>query len=170
MPYRNQPINSNLLQSTKFMLNFARVPDMSFFCQSVALPGLNLSEVIQESPLSQIYRHGDKLQYDPLTITFLVDEYMNSWKNIHDWLRGMGKPTKFQEYKTVKTTLGLYSDATLTVLNGQNNPVMRFLYRNCFPTNLSSVQFSATDDGGQTITADATFRFDYFDIVPLHNP
>lgn len=169
MPYRNQPINSNLLQSTKFMLNFARIPDTTFFCQSVALPGLNLSEVIQETPFVTQYRHGDKLQYDPLTVTFLIDEYMNSWKNIHDWLRGMGK-IKFPEYKKLKTEFGIYSDASLTILSGKNNPVIRFSYFNCFPTSLSAVNFSATDDGGQTITADATFRFDYFDIIPLHNP
>ena len=169
-PYKNQPVNTNLLQSTKFMLNFVRVPDTNFFCQSVSMPGVNMSEAIQTNPFADIYRPGDKLQYEPLTVTFLIDEYLNSWKNIHDWMRGLTKPTKFAEYTKLKKEIGIYSDANLTILNGLNNPVVRIAFFDCFPTSLSPIQFSATDDGGQTITADATFRFTYFDIVPLHTP
>ena len=169
-PYKNQPRNTNLLQSTQFMLTFPRTPDTTFFCQSVSLPGVNLAEVMQNTPLIDIYRPGDKLQYDPLTVTFLVDEWLNSWKNIHDWMRGIAKVT-FPEYSKIKKEYGAtVSDGTLVVLNGKNNPVMRFMYRNCFPTSLSPIQFSASDDGGTTITADVTFRYDSFDIFPLHNP
>jgi len=164
----SQPANLSLAQSTKFMLNFARLPDTNYFCQTVTMPGVNMSEVVTETPFSTVYRHGDKLQYDPLVITFVVDEWLNSWKNIHDWMRGLTKPTRFQEYDKLKLEFGIYSDAMLTILNGVNVPIARVTFRNCFPTNLASLQFSATDDGGQIIVADATFRYDYFDFLPLH--
>jgi len=164
---RNQPVNSNLLQSTQFMMNFAKIPDTNYFCQSVTVPGINMSEVQQPTPFSDVWRAGDKLTYDPLTITFLVDEWLNSWKNIHDWMRGLTYPTKFREYEKQKAE-GLYSDCSLTILNGLNNPVMKYTYKNCFPTSLSPLNMTAMDDGGITITADATFRYDYFDVIPLH--
>ena len=167
--YRTQPKNLNLLQSTQFVLNFARVPDTNYFCQSVVLPGVNASEVIQNSPMVDLYRPGDKLIYDPLTVTFLVDEWLNSWKNIHDWMRGYTFPTKFDEYTKLKKEYGsTVSDGSLTVLNGMNNPSMRFTFHNCFPTSLSPINMSSTDDGGQTITADVTFRYDWYDMVQLH--
>ena len=169
MPYRNQPQNINLLQTTQFMLAFSRVPDTSYFCQTVVLPGITMSEATQMTPMVDLWKPGDKLQYDPLNVTFLVDEWLNSWKNIHDWMRGLTKPTKFREYERVKKE-GLISDATLTVLNGQNNPIMRYVFRDCFPTSLSPINMSSTDDGGVTVTCDATVRYNWFDVVPINRP
>lgn len=164
---KDQPRNVNLLQTTQFVLNFQKIPSTNYFCQSVTIPGVNMSEVQQPTPFVDLYRHGDKLIYDPLTVTFLVDEWLTSWKNIHDWMRGLTYPTKFSEYEKQKLE-GLYSDATLTILNGLNNPVARIIYKNCFPTSLSPLSMSATDDGGVSITADTTIRYDYFDIIPLY--
>ncbi len=164
---RNQPVNTNFLQTTQFMLNFAKVPDTNYFCQTVTLPGINMSEVLQPTPMVDLYRPGDKLQYDPLVLTFIVDEWLNSWKNIHDWMRGLTYPTKFREYEKQKKE-GLVSDASITVLNGLNNPVVRYMFKDCFPTSLSPLTMTATDDGGITITADVTIRYNWFDIVPVH--
>lgn len=166
MAYRNQPTNVNLLQTTQFMLSFARAPDTSYFCQTVTLPGISLGEAQQVTPFTDLYKPGDKLIYDPLNVTFLVDELLNSWKNIHDWMRGLGTPTKFMEYQRAKKE-GLVSDATLTVLNGQNNPVLRYMFRDCFPTALSPMNMSSTDDGGISMTCDVTLRYNWFDIISV---
>ena len=39
------------------------------------------------------------LIYDALNITFMVDEGMLAWLEIHDWLRAMTFPTEFEEYQ-----------------------------------------------------------------------
>lgn len=125
-----------------------------------------MSETPQVTPMVDLWKPGDKLQYDPLNLTFLVDEWLTSWKNIHDWMRGLTYPTSFTEYKKVKKE-GLLSDATLTVLNGQNNPVMRYVFRDCFPTALSPINMSSTDDGGVTVTCDVTLRYNWYDVFPI---
>ena len=57
-----------------------------------------------------------------------------------------------------------YSDATITLLSNANVPTYRFKLYEVFPTTLSTFVLSASDTPDTTITADATFRFSYFDV------
>ena len=91
------PSNPNLLQQNKFVLNFGRAPSIQFFCQSVSVPGISLSEVPQFTPFVDVYVPGEKAIYDLLNVTFIVDEELQAWKEIHDWIRGMTFPTDFKE-------------------------------------------------------------------------
>ena len=46
------------LQQNKFILNFGRAPSIQFFCQSVSVPGISLSEVPQFTPFVDVYVPG----------------------------------------------------------------------------------------------------------------
>lgn len=163
-----KPTNTSLLQPTKFQLTFSRTPNLTYFCQVANLPGLSLNEVPRATPFVDIYVPGEKVLYDTLNITFLIDEDMRGWFELHDWIRGLTFPTQFDEYKQLisqKVPFGAqYSDCSLTINTNSNIPNIRIKFKDCFPTTLSSVIFSAQDSAEQTMTADATFRFSYFDI------
>ncbi len=60
------PTNPNILQPNKFTLNFARAPSIQYFCQSVSVPGIALSEVPQTNPFVDVYLPGEKAIYDIL--------------------------------------------------------------------------------------------------------
>lgn len=166
--------NPNLLQPNKFQLNFSRMPNIQYFCQSVSVPGVSMSEVPQNTPFVDIYVPGDKLIYDLLNVTFYVDENIETWKEVHDWLRAMTFPTNFDEYRNLgnlnKFTRSLdikrpqYSDAVLTLLTSANNPNIRIKFFELFPISVSTFIMSATDSPENIITADATFRYSYFNI------
>jgi hypothetical protein len=172
------PQNPNFLQPNKFQLNFSRVPNIQYFCQSVGIPGISLSEVPHNTPFVDLFVPGEKAIYDMLNITFLIDEEMKSWIEIHDWIRAMTFPTKFEEYqrlgqlnKNVSLKVSetpQYSDATITLLSSSNTPYFKFKFYDCFPTSVSSFVMASTDspDGG-AMTADATFRYSYYDIEKL---
>ncbi len=66
-----------------------------------------------------------------------------------------------------KTTGPQYSDATITILSSSNIPLYRFKFYEVFPTSISSFAMSSTDTPENIITADATFRFTYYDIDKL---
>ena len=83
------PQNTNLLQPTKFLLTFSRAPNVQFFCEDVNLPGLNVTETIHNTPLVDLYSPGTKLIYDYFSVTMLVDESLQSFMDIHNWLRGV---------------------------------------------------------------------------------
>lgn len=166
------PANPNLLHPNKFQLNFSRLPNMQYFCQSVTVPGISLSEAIQPTPFIDVYAPGEKAIYDLLTVTFLVDEELKSWLEIHDWIRAMTFPEKYEEY----TQLGRlarkqgniekpqYSDGVLTLLSSANNPTYRFKFYDLFPISLSTFVVNSQDTPENIITADVTFRFTYYDV------
>jgi len=171
------PSNPNFLQPNKFQLNFARSPNVQYFCQSLSVPGISLSEVPQTTPFVDIYVPGEKAIYDLLNITFLVDEELKSWIEIHDWIRAMTFPKEYEEYQKlgrlnkyttqIQTKTPQYSDATVTLLSSSNTPYYKFKFYGVFPTTLSTFVMSATDSPDSLVTADATFRYTYYDIEKL---
>ena len=91
------PANPNYLHPNKFQLNFGRASNVQYFCQSVSVPGISMSEVLQTTPFVDLYRPGEKAIYDLLNVTFIVDEQLKAWLEIHDWIRAMTFPTNFKE-------------------------------------------------------------------------
>jgi hypothetical protein len=173
------PSNPNFLQQNKFILNFGRAPSIQFFCQSVSVPGISLSEVPQFTPFVDVYVPGEKAIYDVLNVTFIVDEELKGWLEIHDWIRAMTFPKEFTEYQNLgrlsriasatKTASDKpqYSDASITILSSSNKPYFKFKYYDCFPTSLSTFIMGANDSPESTMSADATFRYSYFDVEKL---
>lgn len=170
------PLNKDILQSTKFRLNFARLPEMTYFCQTASLPGVSLSEVPRNTPFVDLYSPGEKIIYDVLTVSFLVDEDIVAWENIHNWIRACTFPTNFNEYRNLqKLNMGAtgrniqkampqFTDASLSIFTNKNNPNIRINFKDLFPTMLDGLQFSSMDSAENIITATASFRFSYFDI------
>lgn len=170
------PTNPNPLQPNKFILNFSRLPNIQYFCQSVSVPGLSLSEAIITNPFVDIYSPGEKAIYDLLNVTFIVDEELKSWIEVHDWLRAMTFPTKYEEYRQLpkltksvddKPKFPQFSDASITIFSSSMKPYYRIKYIDTFPTTLSTFILNAQDGPDTIITADATFRYSYFDIEKL---
>lgn len=168
------PANPNFLQPNKFQLNFSRLPNVQFFAQMVTVPGINMGEAYQPTPFVDLYTPGDKAVYDLLNVTFYIDEELTSWIEIHDWIRAMTFPKNFNEYKNLKDLNNYtryqpperpqYSDCTVTILSAANTPVVRFKYYDVFPTSVSTFVMNSTDTPDNPITADASFRYSYFDI------
>lgn len=168
------PSNVDLLQSTKFHVVFDRLPGITFFCQSANLPGISLTEIPIPTPFVELYAPGEKAIYDTFNITFLVDENLRAWTELHDWIRGITFPTNFEEYTNLarsSRTANIralpdrpppYSDGIMTVYTNKNNPQFRVKLIDMFPTSVGSLVFSVSDTAENIVTADATFRFSYF--------
>lgn len=155
------PENTNILQPTKFILTFDRIRTTQYFCQRVNLPGIQLGEVNRATPFLDMYSPGTKLTYDTLDVEFILDEELQAWKNLYDWFLTMADPNGFEkrdgsrELQTIKH----FSDATLSILSGLNNPLIRIHYTNVFPLSISNIQFDSTLSADTIMTATATFRY-----------
>jgi hypothetical protein len=170
------PTNRDILQSTKFKLNMARLPGVTYFCQTVNLPGVSLTEVIRPTPFVDLYMPGEKLIYDTLNATFLVNEDLSDWQQLHDWIRGMTFPHDFAEYVNLAKLSAAsqirvgskvppqYTDGSVTIFTNKNNPQIRINLKDMFPTTLSGIQFSAMDSAENIITCDVSFRYSYYNI------
>lgn len=166
------PENVNFLHSNKFQLQFSRLPNTQFFCQDIKVPGISVGEYARVNPFVELYSPGDKAVYETLEVTFLVDEEMESWLEIHNWIRAMSFPTEFEEYVNLQTISGprvregfyQFSDATVTLLDSDNNPKMTFNFIDVFPRSLSPLSLSTKYSPDNVVTATADFRFSYYNI------
>jgi hypothetical protein len=168
------PQNTNFLQPTKFTLSIDRIGTSQYFCQSANIPGINLGSAPLSYPGLDVTAPGNKIMYNQFNIRFLVDEKLQSWQDLHNWFRSIAAPTGTDERNRLtaiqnssKGTKSPYSDGMLTILSSLNNPILRVQFYNLYPINLSDVVFDTTMSAEDTITADATFMFDYFDFQPL---
>lgn len=159
------PDNGNFLQSTKYTFIIPELPFARYFCQSVLLPSVSTSEIMIPTPFSDTYRHGDKLVYEPISMTVIVDEDLKVWEETHNWLKALTAPTKFDEYLRIKSKrIPAYYDGILTINTNANIPNLRLKFRNCHPVSLGGIQFSSSDSADNTIVTDISFRYDYYDI------
>lgn len=172
------PSNPNPLHPNKFLLTFSRLPDVQYFCQSLNVPGISLNEIPITNPFVDIYAPGEKAIYDLLTVTFIIDEELKAWSAVHDWIRAMTFPKEFEEYRQLaglakKYTLETkiqpqYSDAQLVLLSSSNNPYIRFKFYDVFPTTLSTFVLDTKQSPESVLSADVTFRYNYYDIERLY--
>lgn len=155
------PENTNFLQSTKFSFVLPGLPFATYFCQTVLFPSISTSEAPQPTPFSDVYRYGDKLQFDPLTITFLVDEDFRTWEQSFQWLSYLTNPVKFKQFEHMFRSR--YYDGILTFNTNSNVPNLRCKFLHCHPISLGSIQLATSDSAQITPICDLTLRYDRFE-------
>jgi len=162
--------NKNFLSPTGFKFSLEKAPKVDFFSNSVNIPGINLGVAVQSTPLKDLMIPGDKLVYNDLTIQFMVDENLENYLEIHDWMRGLGYPESMAEalpFGPVDPVIGAFSDGSLLIYNSNFNPISKVTFKDLFPTSLSSVEFDAKSTDINYIMASATFKYTIFDIESL---
>ena len=165
MAINNQPNNLNLLQTVAFETNFQRIPNCSYFCQRVSIPGMVIGSAIQPTSFSDIPIEGDKLTFDQLNISFLVDEDLQNYQEIYSWLVSISFPDNFTQFTSLKkppvnsSTDGIYSDINVIINTNKANPSYNITFRDAFPITLGSIDFDAAADGLDPIIVDASFMF-----------
>ena len=173
MGISSNPTSTNILQASKFLLSFDRLPDMTFFCTEAVLQGVSVGQAFQYTPNIDAPVPGDKMIYNPLTINFLIDEQMKSWTSILDWIKGYTFPETTDQYKNLglqqKLQLGFvqpqYSDASLIVYSNKNNPILQVQFNRIFPINLTDIEFSTKKSADDIMTASASFMFTGYTIT-----
>lgn len=161
--------NPSFAQSSKYTLSFMRLPHMVYFLQTTNLPGVSMTDIPRHTPFVDLYVFGDKLVYDTLNVTFLLDEDLKSWFELYDWFKGLTFPTKFEDHRTfLKENKNMpYSDAILTLNTNANRPNVRLKLKDCFPISLASIQFDNTVTADLPLVVDASFRFSYYEYERL---
>ena len=171
--------NRNFLSPTGFKFALKRRPGVAFFCNQANIPSLDLGIAVQPSYLKDIDRPGDKITFGDLNLRFLVDEDLVNYMEIQNWIRGLGFPESLDQFQELKdeNILGpmgkanddIYSDGTLQILSSNLIPKFQVIFRDLFPSNLSTVTFDATDTDIEYFTADVSFKYTIYQITDLSN-
>ena len=170
--FRNQIQNRNFLSGVAFKFNLTKFPKVDFFSNSARIPELNLELTTQASYLKNIDVPGERLTYGDFTLRFLVDENMENYIAIYNWLKGLGFPETTQQFRDVTTDSKgqrdpkeAFCDGTLRILNSNYREVGKVKFNDLFPTSLTSLDFDATATDVQYLTAEATFKYTIYDLV-----
>jgi len=153
--------NDNHLQTTKFSVTIEGLPFASYFCQELTIPGVSTSEAQVPSPYSDYFFSGDKLVYDYLTLTFIVDEDLRVWEETFNWLNGITYPLDSTQYAKQEAK-GIYHDAIVILNTNNNSENVRFKFRNCHPVSLGPMSLSFKGNALNPIIADLTLRYDTY--------
>ena len=177
----NQIQNRNYLAPTGFQFNVSRAPKVTYFGNQVNIPSLTLGIANQPSYLKDIPRPGEKIDFEDLTLTFLVDEDLTNYMEIQNWIRGIGFPESldqiydFQQDDTLTVMnkafrnqgINLYSDGSLLILNNVNLPKFKVTFDGMFPYYLSTLTFDATQSDLEYFTAQVSFKYNIYNIVTI---
>ena len=93
----NQIKDRNFLAPTGFQFSVTRSPKVSYFGNMINIPGLTLGVAQQPSYLKMIPRPGEIIDFEDLTLNFLVDENLENYIEIHNWIRGIGFPETLEQ-------------------------------------------------------------------------
>ena len=187
-----QPTKFDYASPIQFRFKMTKLPTVEFFIQTANIPGISLGDTTLPTPLKDISMPGDKLTYQSLDVSFLVDENLNNYKEIHDWMTGIGFPQDHKQFADVLATGsdrfsgstastaavgsgkpaplsegGIYSDATLIVLNNKNIAKTEIRFQNVYPTSLGSLSYNIRASDVDYLTVNASFNYMYYDIVQI---
>ena len=186
-----QPTELDYADPTKFKFSITKLPKVEFFTTAANLPGINLGEAVFPTPFKQVPVMGDDLTFDNLEITFLVDERLENYRELHQWLVGIGFPksrTQFSSFKKDEATTfptptsvtgdsrntgtpsgvqAMFGDATLTVMTSKNNPVMEVRFSDLYPVALSGLAFNQQETDVTYLTATATFTYKLYEMFTI---
>jgi|TARA_B100001540_G_scaffold153083_1_gene135527 hypothetical protein len=173
--FDKQISNRNFLSPIGFKFTLAKEPKVSFFSNSSKLPEISLGTAIQTNYLKNIDIPGDRLTYGDLNLSFLVDENLENYMAIHNWLTGLGFPESTSQYGDLITTDNIrdpenaFSDGSLHILNSNYRDVAIVKFNDLFPVYLSSLEFKSSETDITYFTAEATFKYTVYNIVAPDN-
>ena len=183
-PLARQPDQLDYASPTQFRFGINQLPKVEFFTTNANLPGIDATAIDLANPFKTIPIMGEKLTYANLDITFIVDEYLENYQSLHNWMTGYGFPSDRSEFRTYRDVTSLtpaggetpsvdivgsatadkamYSDAFLMILSNKNNPVLNVVFQNVFPISLGALEFTQGASDVEYMTTSATFAYQIY--------
>ena len=190
-PISRQPTKLDYSSPTQFRFLINQLPKVEYFTTSANIPGISLGDGVLNTPFKDIPLLGDKLTYEDLAISFIVDENLENYIEMHTWLTSIGFPKDRSQFSAFRSTtsnvktstrgeskdigdvrastpeLPMYSDATLTILTNKNNPVVECRFADVFPTSLSGLDYNQNQTDVEYLTATVNFKYKIYEIHTL---
>ena len=188
-----EPTKLDYASPIQFRFKMTKIPKVEFFVQTANIPGISLGTATAVTPLYDYPIPGDKINFQTLDISFLVDENLNNYKELHDWISGLGFPKNHTQFADLQATGadrfpgstassvatgskrtpaplaegGIYSDATLTVLNSKNIAKTEIRFKNVYPTSLGSLSYDIKASDVDYLQVQASFNYLHYDIIQI---
>jgi hypothetical protein len=125
--------NTNFLSPTNFILKIDNtLRNVEYTCQVVSLPSISLGNVPKSYRGMKAQFTGDSIEFDTLSVRFIIDETMENYKEIIEWTL-----SELNEIERVR-------DLTLLIYSSSNNVSNRIRFIGAFPISVDAVEFDST--------------------------
>ena len=143
---------------------------------------MSLGIANQATYLKDIPVPGDKINFEDLTLKFIVDEDLVNYTEIYNWIKGLGYPEDLEQiydlqrenknrYSRLNSQMNIYSDGTLQILTSNQRANVQVKFYDLFPYDLTTLIFDATVTDGDPLSAQAKFKYTFFELTDLQgNP
>ena len=186
-----QPTKLDYLSPTQFKFTISQLPKVEFFTTAANVPDLTLSDAVIPTPFKPIPVMGTNLTFNNLSVTFIVDEFLENYRELHNWLTAIGFPKSREQFKNFRTTTSnnpsvdkviktdvtavgksipdsaMYSDGTITILSNKNNPIVEVRFSDMYPVSLGALEFNQQATDVEYITVQADFTYKLYEIHAL---
>jgi hypothetical protein len=189
-PLDRQPTKLDYASPTQFKFGINQLPKVEYFVTQAELPDISLDTTVQNTPFKDIPIPGEKLTYSNLTVTFLVDEYLENYISLHEWITSLGFPQKRAQFSKFRdetsntpATSGnaapvdrvgsatpdksMYSDGYLMILSNKNNPIVQIDFQDMFPISLGALSYDQGATDVEYLSVSTTFAYNIYTLTPL---
>lgn len=158
-----------------FYFNVPMFPDVTFSVQTAIVPSVTLGVAPYANPMQDVQLPGEKLTYEPLRMTLMLDEEFRTYTELYGWMREFAFPDNRPDLASKAFTslsrpplgddpLIPMCDCNLIALSSANNPLVTFTFRYAFPIYIGELSFDTTEDGEPFIKFDVEFAYTYFTV------
>lgn len=173
------PANKNFLSPLGFTFTIKKTPNVNYFVQSATLPSISLGQSDVQTPFVKLPIPGDHIDFGTFNISFRIDEDMRNYQELYDWIIALGFPDNFGQYNAIAPNrgkfggaitnplsgAGIYSDASLMVLNSVRAPVIEFAFKDLYPITLSEITFDTKNTDVEYVEGTVTFAYRSFTLT-----
>jgi hypothetical protein len=146
-------------QRFAFQIDTPELIELSYECQQISIPTITVPQV--DVPFRQFNTKfsGSSIEFDNFEARFIIDENMENYKAIYDWLVYQVTDNESERSK--------HKDVILLIFNNNNQSNIRIHMINAMPVSLSPVEFDTTKTNTEYLYADVSFAIDYYEIRNL---
>lgn len=160
----------NMLSQLGFGLSIKKAPLTSALTFEVTTPEVSTGFAVMPTPFLDQAFGPDKLTYGDVAISFKIDENLQNYLEMLNWIKGITFPNSFQQYGTALKAQdgdGIYSDAHLIILNNGGRPALEYTFIDLFPVSLSGIRVNSQDSEVDYLAAAVNFKIRDFKIKSL---
>lgn len=159
MPDQKRNVN-NYQYENRFRVTFLStrqdIQRLSDTCVTLNLPSVIMGVTPQPTSIRIIHIPGDSLDFEEVNMQFLVQESMENWQAIVDWIFRMKNPNEIDMQRDV-------IDIGIDILDAKHKTIMETTLKDAFPFTVSDVPLNYQLDDVEPNRIDVTFKVNGFE-------
>lgn len=157
-PLNSSPETTNLLSPNKYQVVISKFPNVNYFTQRVPIPTVTLGQAVQATNQEvDIKWPGDKLEFEDLILSVMMDENLAGYQEIYDWLFECASSEMHED--------DVFSDISIIMLTNNSNKNKILKFHNAWPQTLGNILMDVTATEDQPLSTDIIFKYTHFTIT-----